>query len=78
MKLASNKTPKEETNVLDILNSTKPEKRKATIKLKATPVKKSKKEVKPTSSKPKPEKKKKGRHPSILHFTLAEAVAMKS
>ncbi|XP_059056460.1 zinc finger protein 26-like isoform X7 [Achroia grisella] len=61
-KFATKVPKKESVDLLDLIDNSKAaEKRKSTTKVKATPAKKTKKEtVKPTSSKPKPEKKKKG------------------
>ncbi|XP_052757207.1 gastrula zinc finger protein XlCGF26.1-like isoform X13 [Galleria mellonella] len=61
-KFATKVPKKESVDILDLLDNSKAaEKRKSSTKIKATPAKKTKKEApKPTSSKPKPEKKKKG------------------
>ncbi|XP_068625803.1 zinc finger protein 260-like isoform X5 [Battus philenor] len=63
-KLASKCSKKDSVDLLDIIDNAKvADKRKSTVKVKATPVKKvkMKKEAKATASKAKPEKKKKGR-----------------
>ncbi|XP_068625799.1 zinc finger protein 26-like isoform X1 [Battus philenor] len=62
-KLASKCSKKDSVDLLDIIDNAKvADKRKSTVKVKATPVKKvkMKKEAKATASKAKPEKKKKG------------------
>ncbi|XP_059056459.1 gastrula zinc finger protein XlCGF57.1-like isoform X6 [Achroia grisella] len=67
-KFATKVPKKESVDLLDLIDNSKAaEKRKSTTKVKATPAKKTKKEtVKPTSSKPKPEKKKKGDQATVM------------
>ncbi|XP_068625809.1 zinc finger protein ZFP2-like isoform X11 [Battus philenor] len=78
-KLASKCSKKDSVDLLDIIDNAKvADKRKSTVKVKATPVKKvkMKKEAKATASKAKPEKKKKDRRnamkSSIWQMTVAE------
>ncbi|CAG5057416.1 unnamed protein product [Parnassius apollo] len=68
-KLASKLPKKESVDLLDLIDNAKvAEKRKSTVKVKATPIKKVKlkKETKASASKVKPEKKKKGRHEILI------------
>ncbi|XP_068625805.1 zinc finger protein 668-like isoform X7 [Battus philenor] len=76
-KLASKCSKKDSVDLLDIIDNAKvADKRKSTVKVKATPVKKvkMKKEAKATASKAKPEKKKKELDPYFIARKNAEIV----
>ncbi|XP_068625811.1 zinc finger and BTB domain-containing protein 24-like isoform X13 [Battus philenor] len=76
-KLASKCSKKDSVDLLDIIDNAKvADKRKSTVKVKATPVKKvkMKKEAKATASKAKPEKKKKGTEESNASDTPKQKV----
>ncbi|CAK1587546.1 unnamed protein product [Parnassius mnemosyne] len=76
-KLASKLPKKESVDLLDLIDNAKvAEKRKSTVKVKATPIKKVKlkKETKASASKAKPEKKKKDLDPYLIARRNAEIV----
>ncbi|CAK1587541.1 unnamed protein product, partial [Parnassius mnemosyne] len=79
-KLASKLPKKESVDLLDLIDNAKvAEKRKSTVKVKATPIKKVKlkKETKASASKAKPEKKKKGQEETAPDASVKEKFDIK-